>query len=148
MTDPITLGERFASLESKVTEISAREENAAKDRHRAWEMLSLLRDEVKFVSAQQQGIVSRLESVGQMAQVAKDFVAAAREIPTRTEFALLKNDVHTTDIKLAQLTTEFNMVKEARDATVNRMWAVISTSLATGIISAFGWIVNFMGKHP
>lgn len=141
------LGERIASLEAKIADLGSREDHASEERQRNSEILSSLRNEVKAVSSQQQLISSRIEAIGQMAQVAKDFVAAAREIPTRADFSALKDESHATNIRLTELRTEFRLAKEARDASVTRMWAVITGALATGVSSFIGLIMTWASKH-
>lgn len=141
------LGERIAALEAQMAEFTAREDKAAEDRHRKWEALNSLRDEVKAIGAQQALIVSRMEAIGQMAQVAKDFVAAAREIPTRDDFGRLIAENHQTAIQLAELRTQFVMVKTDRDASIDRMWKVTIGALGTGLSSLLGLVVTWLSTR-
>ena len=141
------LGERIAALESQLNEIASREDKAEADRQRKWEVLNDLRDEVRTVSGQQALITDRLNAVGQMADVARDFVAAARDIPTRADVNLLTTALHETNLELAKLETEFKIVKAARDASANRMWVVITGALLAGLSALLGVIVNWVTKH-
>lgn len=141
------LGERIAALE-------AQEERAAEDRHRKWEVLNEVRDKVESVSSgmqsiagQQALITDRLNAMGQMVQVARDFIDAERNIPTRAEFAGLKDEIHAANLATSELRTEFRLVKESRDASVSRMWTVITGALIAGIGSAVGLVVTWITKH-
>lgn len=147
MSDTTALGERIAALEAQVAESNARDRDAAEDRERKWDALNAIREKVDAVSTQQTLMNSRIESIGQMAQVAKDFVAAAREIPTRSDFTSLKDESHATNIRLAELSKEFTLVKEARDATVSRMWAVITGALTTGVSALIGVVMTWASRH-
>lgn len=91
MQDSNHLGERIAAIEAQIAELGAREDRAAEDRERKWDALTSIRDEMKTVSAQQTLMNSRIEAIGQMAQVAKDFVAAARLTPPRWRRSRLRN---------------------------------------------------------
>lgn len=147
MQDSNHLGERIAAIEAQIAELGAREDRAAEDRERKWDALTSIRDEVKTVSAQQTLMNSRIEAIGQMAQVAKDFVAAAREIPTRTDFNALKEESHATNLRLAELQTEFKIVKAQRDVSASRMWTMISGSFLAGISALLGLVATWLTKH-
>ena len=147
MLDTAALGERIARLEARIAELNEREDSAAEDRKHKWEVLSALRDEIKVVSGQQALIVERLNSMGQMAKVASDFVAAAREIPTRADYAGLRDDLHELAIEHRELRTEFRSAKKDRDDAVTRMWAFISGAILLGLSGVAGVIATWVGKH-
>lgn len=141
------LGERIASLEAKLSEHNAREDHASEERQRNAEILSSLRDEVKAVASQQQLLVQRIEAIGQMHQVAKDFVSAAKDLPTRAEHDLLRDKIHLADIRFATLQTEFDMVKRQRDESAKRMWQFIIGALGTGLTALIGFVFQLVTKH-
>lgn len=137
--DSAAPGERIAALEAQIADLRDREEQAAEERRRNSETLNQ-------IAAQLPLIRERVEAIGAMTQIAKDFLTAAGSLPKREEYKNLQDRIHLADLELAKLQTEFALAKANSATASNRIWGAISL-VGGAALSALGGLIVGWFKH-